>query len=321
MIRFTTVAAACAIALSATSAFAASQSSASISGLTFTLIDLTPRDGIAPSFSFLSSTGSTALTISASDTALGESESAARTRPGTFSFTRDYLVELTNASSSASITSDKLTVSGAASGPQTSYSASASAGVINSSSYYYSLPLNLTLSANSLLLIDATFSLAASASNPSFSNSYYYSNVTESASASASLNLSYNYSAGGVSASYNGQQTRSLQASARGAYTDYTYGYDEYGYYSPIYTTYPKTEEDKTLSDTLTGVFTNASAYDQSASLGLSVSVSGQATTAPIVVTNPLPPVAQVPEPETLALGFGGLGVIALLARRRRRQA
>ena len=324
MIRSTSVAIACALAFSATtSAFAASQSSASITGLTFTLIDLKPRDGIAPSFSFLNSVGSTVLSVNATDNFVGESDSASRTRVGTFSFTRSYLTDIANAEAHSAIASNTLTASGSAFGAQTTYSAGASTGASTNSYYYYGQPLNLSLSANTVLLIDADVSLSAAASNPQ-SCGYYCYGASESASASASMSLTYSYSGTGVSTSYSANQSLSLQAVARGATTNYNYVYNpSTGWYDYVYTTVPKTEEDKSLNDVLSGVFTNSSSTTQFASLGLSVSASGHATSPKLALPLPfgggLPSSpSAVPEPESYAMGLAGMGVLGLLLRRRR---
>ena len=326
MIRISSVAAACALALCAVNAQAASSSSASISGITFTLIDLAPSDGIDPSFSFQTSKGSTTFSVSAIDNALGESDSASRTRPGTFSFTNEQLSQLTNVAAYGALSSEQLSVSGAASGPQTSYSASASTGALSNGNYYYTLPLNLTLSANSVLLIDAEVNLAASASNPQ-ACSYSYCNTSETAQASATSSLAYTYAGSSISSTYNGPQTLSLQATATGAFSNSYYQYDPtLGYYTWVYTTVPKTEEAKNLNDVLHSVFSNSTNLTQSASLGLSVAVSGQATTEsldPVVPsftteTAALLTATAVPEPSTYLMLLQGLGLGAVLLRRRR---
>ena len=323
MIRISSVAAACALALCAVNAQAASSSSASISGITFTLIDLAPNDGIDPSFSFQTSKGSTTFSLSATDNAIGESDSASRTRPGTFSFTSDQISQLTNVSAAGSLSNQSLSVSGAANGPQTSYSVSASTGANPNGNYYYSLPLNLTLSANSVLLIDAQVDLSASASNPQ-ACSYSYCSTTETAQASATSNLSYTYTGSSISSTYNSPQTLSLQATATGGYTTSSYQYDpNLGYYTVVNTTVPKTEQANYLNDVLHSVFSNSTKGPQGASLGFVTSVSGQATTAsldPVVppITTEFLTATAVPEPSTYLLLAQGLGLGAFLLRRRR---
>lgn len=250
--------------------------------------------------------------------AVGESDSSSRTRPGTFTFSGSALTDIAHASASGTVNSEALSVAGSAGGPQTSYNASASTGTNTNGYYYYNQPLNLSLSANSLLLIDASVSLKAKASNPT-ACSYYYCNSTENASASASSYLSYNYSGSGVSASYTGNKSLSLQATASGEYSTSSYQYDPaLGNYTIVYTTVPKTEPDKSLDDTLRSVFTNSTDQTQSAIFGLSVAVSGQASTAPIALPD-IGNLAAIPEPGTFALLFEGLAVGAWVIRRNRR--
>jgi len=319
MIRMSYVAAACALVLCAANAQAASSSSASISGITFTLIDLNPNDGIDPSFSFQTSKGTTTFSLSATDNAVGESDSSSRTRPGTFSFTNDQLSQLTNVAASGTLTNQSLSVSGSAYGPQTSYNTSASTGVNNGN--YYGAPLNLTLSANSVLLIDAEVNLAASASNPPTCSYYYYCNTSETAQASATSTLTYTYTGSSISSTYNSPQTLSLQANATGGYSTQQYQYDPVsGNYIWVTTTTPYTEESKNLNDVLHSVFSNSTAITQSASLGFAVAATGSATTpfADPILTTDFTTLAAVPEPSTYLLFAQGLALGGFLLRRRR---
>lgn len=303
MTRFSAAALACACAFASSSALAASQASATIGNLSFTLIDLDPFDNLAPSLSFLNANGSTALSVSVSDSALGESEASSRTRAGTFSFSKEFLAELTNASATATVNSNQLSVQGAANGLGTSFTASASTGGL--SSYYGTGPLTISVSANTALLIKADLSLSAAASNGTCTG-YYSPCVSEQATASGSLSLAYSYNADGASVSYNQANTNSLTASADGGYNYYTYEYDPYwGYYQSVWHTAPATNESKSLTDVLTGKFVNISNQVQSASLGISVSVTGSATSA-----------APVPEPGTLSLAAAGLIAAGALANR-----
>jgi uncharacterized protein (TIGR03382 family) len=303
MTRFSTVALACAFAFASSTAMAASQASATIGNLSFTLIDLDPFDSLTPSLNFLTSNGSTALSVSATDNTLGESESASRTRAGTFSFSKEFLAELTNATASATVGGSQLSAQGVANGSGTSFNASASTG--GTSSYYSTGPLTISISANTALLIKADLGLSAAASNATCSG-YYYSCISEQASASGSLSLAYSYYADGASVSYNQTDSNSLTASATGSYTYYTYQYDPYyGYYNYVYTTVPGADESKALNDVLTGKFVNISNQTQLASLGLSVAVNGYATSA-----------APVPEPGTLSLAAAGLLAAGVLSVR-----
>lgn len=300
------------VVLSMPVAQAGSTASASVSGLTFTLIDLDPNDGVTSEFNFTNASGSTAFSLSAMDTNLGESESTSYSLVGAFSFSRDQWLSLTNVYVQETLNGDALSVHGAATGPGTSFSGSASTGVANP--YYYSTPGNLSLSANSLLLIDANYDLVAEASNPQLCGGGYdyHSSCapSESASATVSSSLSYNYSGGNISASYNGTESRSLQSYATGAYTSDSYRDDPYGPYdNQVYVTVPASEQFQQQSGALRSVFSNSSDSTQSAAFYLSASVAGSAMTA------------AVPEPSTYALMLSGLGGVGLLAWRRRRQA
>jgi hypothetical protein len=304
MTRFSTVALACAFAFSSTSALAASQASASIGNMSFTLVDLDPFDNIAPSMSFLTTSGSTALSVSATDTALGESEASSRTRPGTFSFSNQFLAQLTNSASSASVSDSALTVQGVANGPGTAFNASASTGGV--SSYYATGPLTISISANTALLINADLSLSAAASNSNCSSYYYYCNSSDYATATGSLALAYNYAGNGASVSYNQTDSSSITATATGSYTTSSYEYDPtVGYYRYVYTTVPGADDAKSLTDVLSGKFVNMSNQVQSASLGISVSINGVATSA-----------ALVPEPGTMGLTALGLAAVGAAATR-----
>ena len=322
MTRLTALALGGAMALCGLNAQAASQASASISGLTFTLLSLDPTSSVTPSFSFVTTTGSTTYSLSTNDTAVGESDSSAHTRVGTFSFTGDQLSKLTNVGAESAVSNTALTARGYASGPQTTFNAAASTGSpYNNGYYYYNTPLNLTLSANSVLLIDSTVSLSASATNPGACGYYYYCASSESATATASSSLSYTYTGdNSVSSSYNSNKSLSLQATATGASATQSYQYDPsvgYGYW--VYTAVPASEQNKNLNETLRTVFSNSSSVTQSASFGLSVSVSGFASTAALPGDAVSQAIAAVPEPSTYALMLQGLLVGGWLVRRQRR--
>lgn len=333
MNRMTAVALACVCSFAASSAMAASNASASIGNLSFTLIDLDPFDGLTPTVNFTTGNGGTALSISAADTAIGESESAGRARPGTFSFTKEFLAELTNASAQASISQQGLSAQGHANGAGTSFNASASTGLQSS---YYGGAFSVSLSANSALLISAELSLSAEASNPTCSYYYYCYSGSEQASASGSLTLSYSYSGNGAYVNYSRSDGQSLTASAMASYENYNYQYNpNTGYYDYVYYTVPGYEESKSLNQVLKGTFTNMSSATQYASLGLSVGVSGQATTAAVpeagtlgmaaaglIVAGALAGRGQaataVPEAGSTLMALAGLGIVGGLLRRRR---
>lgn len=303
------IALACLFAVGTSSAFAAAQSAASIGNIKFEVIDLNPMDGV-PTFTFAG--GNTSLNVSATDNAVGESESASRTRPGAFSFARTFDATLDHVSAQAEVGEKVLQVEGAASGPSTSYNASASTGYTGYSSAV------LTLSPQSMVVITAVADIMASASNPADCGSgyYYYGcSNSESASASATMSLSYGYSTSNGSVSVNQSDTLSLNAIARGAYDYYDYYWYYYG--NGSYVHYDKVEESKSDSRTFTAVFMNTSLLTQTASLQFATNVSGFANSAAPTISV-LNISTAVPEAETGLLALGGLGLLAAVARRRR---
>jgi len=304
------IALACLFAAGASSAFAAAQSAASISSIKFEVIDLNPLDG-TPTFSYAG--GNTSLSVSANDSAVGESESASRTRAGAFSFTRTFDATLDHVSAQANIGDKALQVEGAASGPSTSYSAAASTGYTGYNNAV------LTLSPQSMVVITATADIMAAASNPTACGpSYYYYNncsASESATASANMSLSYAYSTSNGSVSVSQSDSLSVNAIARGAFDLYDYYYYYYGY--GYVTHYDKLEESKSDSRSFTAVFMNTSNSVQTASLMFSTSVSGFANTAAPTMSV-LNISAAVPEAEAGLMALTGLGLLAATARRRR---
>lgn len=309
MFRFTTlIAAACALAFSASSAIAASSSSASITSLNFTLIDLAPQDGIAPSFSFSNVNGRTFLAAKV-DEGL-ENEIQSRVRLGTFAFDGQFLTTLPHASAQAKADGYLLSAKGSASGFQTRYEATVSTG----NNYTYSGgPLNLTVSANTILLIDAHVSLTASATNPS-ACAYYYACSVENAYAAANLSLTYTHSPDYLNIpTYSSNVSTSLQAQARG---EYTQGYFQMnpvtGRYEYVEETTPKLEQTKSLNEVLSVTFTNSTARSQSGLFGMSLTAVGQAMSAPAGAS-------AVPEPSTYALLLAGLGALGMVRRRQQR--
>jgi hypothetical protein len=321
MAVFKKAALACVLGLSVSSAFAAAESSASISNLKFELTSLIP--GTAASFELLNKMGNTALNLNVTDTGAGESDQFGKTRVGTFGFTKEFETELTNASGSASIDASALAVSGRAFGAGTSYSAGAATG----SGYYGSN--NLALSAYSILVIRADASAFASATNPTACQSYYCGSSDQGV-ASASMGLNYNYSAAGSQISYSFSDSVTANAVAVGAHTVQEFkGYElitdpdyGYSYYRPIYETinYPLQEQTVTNARSFMAVFVNTTSQTQYASLNLGVSISGNANT-PFAVASAGGPVASVPEAGSVMLSMIGFGLVGGLVARRRRAA
>ncbi len=283
---------------------AASEASAMVSGLTFTLVDLTPDDGVAPSFSFVKASGSTSASLTLKDDALLEKSAWSASSRGTYSFTRDEWLSITHAQAHFSAADQTLFVSGEASGPGMSFNAAATTGV-NLVYYYPSAPVNLSLAANSALLIDVHYELTASASHPSACG-YSSCPSTEKAGARLMSSLVYGYqdTEGWIDRQDN--QMRTLQASAQGAFSTVYYAYDPaLGYSVPVTTIIPAVEEHKRQPGVLRTVFTNSSDDTQSAAWLVSVSVGGTATTA------------AVPEVGTFWMCALGLAGTVLMRRRR----
>lgn len=310
MFRFTTlIAAACALAFSATSAMAASSASASITSLNFTLIDLAPQDGIAPSFSFSDVNGRTFLAAKVEEGL--ENEGHSRVRVGTFASDGQFLTNLPDASAQAKADGYLLSAKGSASGFQTRYEATASTG----NNYTYSGgPLNLTVSANTILLIDAHVSLTASATNPNACTTDYYACSVENAYAAANLSLTYTHSPDYLNVpTYSSNVSTSLQAQARGEYTEGYYDRNPVtGMYEYVEETTPKLEQTKSLNEVLNVTFTNSTALSQSGLFGMSLNVYGRAMTASAGPSS-------VPEPSTYASLLAGLGALGVVRRRHQR--
>ena len=211
-----------------------------------------------------------------------------------------------NAQAHGEVTSTSVLASGSAAGKGTSFNASAYTGQGSSSYYYYGSYYAIDLSPHSVLVVTARASVDAWAGNPQCANTtgYYYSGCSnESASGTAGMNLSYSYYGSGVSTNYTFSD--SVNASANATYS-YSYQYDpKTGYGSYVYT--PNPNQLNTSGKLLTAVFTNSSDQVQRATLGLSASVQGYATTA-------------IPEAGTAAMfALGLLGLWGLGGQARRR--
>lgn len=241
------VASAALFALASTTAHAIAHSDAAIGGITFTLIDLSPLDGTAPSFS-LTAGGTTQLSVRATDLSPYETASASRTRAGTFSFSDELFFWLTNSLVSASIDGmNGLSASGMVDQGGFGYSATASTG----GSY------SLSLSANAALLITADVELGASAVNGTCSP-LNYSCVPDRSSATGALSLSYSYTTADMTMSYNNTDSHSLRAISTAASQHHA-----------------RRDEVKEFSGVLSATFTNMSQVTQTGSLRLYVTADG----------------------------------------------
>lgn len=295
------LAAACVLSFVSASSMAGSYSFAQVGDLTFTLIDLDPTDGITPSYNLLTlqSGNQSSVSASANDSAQGWSESASRSRNLSF-YPLNAEVNAGGASALAQVRTDGVSAGGVANGAGTNYNASASTAA--NAGYYYYGGYGIELSARSVLLVSATASAQAWAGNVGCSGGgYYYGSCgTESSSATASLSLNYAYNSGGTSTNYSFSDQVTAAASASGSYG---YQYDPYYGYRMVMQV--GADQGQLNNRVLTAVFTNSSDIFQRASLGLSASVQGVATT-------------MVPEPSTLALhGLGLAGMAGVMFRRR----
>jgi len=304
--------AAVALAFASSSAVAASSSSATLDSISFQLFDLNPLDG--PS-TYNITGGSTSLSLSTNDGAVGDSDSSSRTRQGYLSFTRSFTSNLDHAYGTASISPSALSLTGAAVGASSSYSASAATGTAS-----------IALSAQSLLIITAKASVSALANNGTNCGTvYYYSScgATESASANASMSLSYSFNANNGYTSISQSDSVGVSASAHGSYDQSYYYYSYYCYYYGNCSTthYDAVNESKSDAKVFTFVFQNTSNTTQYASLSFNTSISGTAQNGPAQVMNTAiakASIAAVPEPQGWALLMAGVGVVAAVARRRR---
>lgn len=250
MNRLSKLALACALAFSVTQALAASNASANLAEVNFTLIDLMPDDGIAPSFTILYPNGATRLSVGADDYSTGDKQADGTDHPGTFTYQGSLLAELLNGRAFAASGTSQLTAQGAANGGLTYFSASASTGVVGSD-----YGISMLLSAHSVLQIDAKVNLAASASNAPGCTSC---SPTENASAAARLALFYSYYDPSTYSSPYFNEVRTEQINARASL-----GHDE----------------SVSFQDSWRVVFNNTTNSQLAGVLGLHVYVSGGGTT------------------------------------------
>jgi len=153
------VAFACALSLTAASAMAASTASASITGLTFTLVDLTPEDSNASFYNLRSELGYSRTLLQTRDDSLNASESRLAEKYQLLGDT-----PLTSSQGNASVvgasTADSLSASGAASGATTAFM-----GIVDSRSYtldnQYGGLSGIQLAPHSMLIVSAQASANA----------------------------------------------------------------------------------------------------------------------------------------------------------------
>ena len=284
-------------------ALAAVNSSASISSVQFTLVDLDPSDGVTPSFSFSPDQGETRYALFLQDAASGSFKMPSEMASGTFSvFDQSVSSNVGVASGSVLLNGTELIASGVANGSG-SYSAAVSTG-----DQLGSPTGNVTLSSGSALIIDVTYSLSASASNELVSSCALGSvcPYEEMALASVKADLTYTYQTNNSFVAHTDVFNDELRAAASAQ----TIG--QVMVYNPDTDTYDVVDspvaaissEIKSTTGSFRSVFTNASGFSQVASLTIEVAASGFG-----------PAVQAVPEPSSFALM--GLGVVGLAFARR----
>lgn len=287
-------------------ALAAVESSGSVSGVRFTLVDLDPSDGITPSFSLLTDAGETGYTLYLSDPVSGSVEDFSFTTPGTLSLS-DQMVgrTLSNANGMVSVNGSSMAASGSAAGGQTSYTLSAETG-----SPSWNQTNNISLSAGSALIIDVDYMLAASASSPLAAACVQGEACAYEEFAQAQLNveLFYTYQTEKALVSHSERFQDDMFVSTAGPRVDQSVVYNpDTGGYDIVDTPVPAvTADSKSTSSTFRTVFTNASNLSQGASFWIGLYAGGAAGSAPAV-----------PEPASMAMM--GLGLLALAGRQVRR--
>ncbi len=341
--RLTSAALLCAATFAALPALASSSATATLDQLTFTLYDLNPDDGIAPSFRFLSNldatgvTGNSTTSASASDSTNAESGTDSLTRGQAF-LPHVSDINLTNALAVATVQPYAVAAHGQAAGPSTQFSATGSTTSGANGGYYNQLPNGgIEVSANTLLVVRGLANASASVSASTCNNYYYYCGNTEAASSTVTLGLSFNATDGSTSGS--GTFSSQLNAATNSNGTS-TYQYDPVtGYGQYVYTSLPS---DVVKSQWLSVAFTNNTTLTQRGTFSMSAAVNGSGYTGsgvgPVPISTTLDGAAgktfqvlettpdyityglaaSVPEPQTWLTMFAGLVGISFVARRAR---
>jgi hypothetical protein len=272
----------------ATPAMAAVSASASISGLTITLFDLNPGDGIAPTISWSNSWFDENYGTSTSASAYGPYGASNTYNYAPFGEANGSVAAINGAAANATIAASanpgapsglySASGSAAATTPYSSkgFNAAAQNGSVGSSIFL--------LSANTAVVFQANASTEVTASV----GYDFLSGQNESVNAQAFMYVS------GPGASGNGSQ--SSNDSIASAIQNYYWG-----------SGFPANTQSSAL---LAGSFVNTSASSLTGSFQLGVNVSGNTN----VVTAA---VAAVPEPESYAMFLAGLGIVGAMVRRR----
>jgi hypothetical protein len=312
MIRIQTLAAACLSLMAVSLAQAASTSSASVKQLKFLLIDLTPDDGVAPSFQLLGEQNLSSVN--------GWVDDAFRSSPGialTSQSVPGWMAPLVGetstvaglAGSSWSIQAQSMSVSGSANGAGAKYEWNLTSGTTAPGDYWLR---NVELAANSALLVRLDYALDALASNaPACPAGDICTDLvgvnTEMSRASVGLSLSYNYEVeeDGLFVSYNKGVGNSISATATRGVEAGAYFLDRTaGVLVKAPVAIAARDQAQHADGTLELVFANASPSTQLANLRVSVGIWGQASTPAV--------------PEAGTAGAFALGLTGLMLVRRR---
>lgn len=290
---------------------AGGQSSASLSNLRFSLIDLDPEDGLTSDYSFgsVSPQGPLSLaSVRVGDRGFNDGELVSDRMASPFAF--DAVVAsatLGGAYAQAAIDGNSLTASGAygAAGTFAKYEADAATGGTSTLNAPGGL-WTLTLSPRSVLLVSVDASASAWAGNLSCetgteSNNFGADCGPEIAVGLASMGLSYRYESNATTVYYNYWDSVRAQARAESLYGGFRIGPD--GVYRQLLSVGP--DQSETSARTLTAVFANTSDQWQQGTLSLSTTVFGYGTS---------------PIPEPSSAGMFALGLWMLHRVRRRTQ-
>lgn len=309
MRKFCVIACAVALITAANSVAAFSTASASISSVTFTLIDLKPDDGVAPSFSFIDGENATVVYGSVDDFSR-DTQGILRTDKAIAGWlspsSGSAVTPSGNATASWASTFDGMTLSATAMGPGGQYTWNMSAGAASSGDYWLR---NIQLSANSYLSIELTYALNVEASNaiPCLADTFCSNApLLELAGASAGMSLAYSYFEDGLSVSYSKSvSSGQLLAIARPAIQAGS-AYFDAGKIKFHEFDQPGVDEAFHEDGVLSLAFANASDADQTARLRVGMSVWGDGATPAI------------PEASTAMLYSVGLLALVGAVRRRR---
>ena len=310
MSRFCLAALASALLAATGPAVAGSMASTSVE-IKFHLIDLTPEDGVAPSFSFLDGGNQTSVDQVVDD-ARRTSASPLALKTSTLGWMSSTSGELTSAGDGAQntwvVTPNGLSLTGSARGLDGYFEGGLVTSALEDGAYWLR---NLALSANSVLNIELSYSLHAEASNapPCLADALCLSGLhfnTERAGASVGVSLAYAYQEDGLNVSYNRQSGDSVWATTKPRVEVGALFVDEaIGDLVITEQEIPGEDQVRNAAGLLKVSFLNATQQQQLANLRISTSVWGRGNTP------------AVPEPGAFTLGLIGLGLAALMVKRR----